>query len=125
MKLTENRAYFLTWAEASSAAAKGIEESLGLRLPCAAGIVDGSYWEVAFPSGRMPLSQLCRLLVQTGAPEKVWAAALPDEGAQVVTGLGRELSALLIQKSLCLAGCQALPTPEGLWLVAAQAGGLH
>lgn len=117
MKLTEKRAYRLTWDEVGEIIADEMEKILGFRLACMACYGDDSYWDIQFPGYHMPLSQVCALLEATDAPKEAWEDALPDEGERTVTCLGLYLPLQLIKKNLSMTWKHTLITPEGLWLV--------
>ena len=115
--ISEKRAIELNWDKVRSIVSEEIREILGIPVQCRVNVVDGSSWDVAFISYRLPLPKLCQLLQATQATPEDWEDALPDEGGTDVGGLGIMLAEKLISRHLKLTWEHHLITEDSLWLV--------
>lgn len=115
--IPEKRAIELNWDKVRSIVSEEIREILGIPVQCRVNVVDGSFWDVAFISYRLPLPKLCQLLQVTQATPEDWEDALPDEGGVDVNSIGIVLAEKLISRHLKLTWEHHLITEDSLWLV--------
>lgn len=115
--ISEKRAIELNWDKVRSIVSEEIREILGIPVQCRVNVVDGSFWDVAFISYRLPLPKLCQLLQVTQATPEDWEDALPDEGGVDVNSIGIVLAEKLISRHLKLTWEHHLITEDSLWLV--------
>lgn len=115
--VSEKIAVELRWPEVCDIVSAEIEEILGFHVQCKTNVIEDSFWDVTFPTYRLPLPKLCQLLQAAQANPEDWEDALPDEGGVDVGGIGIVLAEKLISRHLALTWEHHLITMDSLWLV--------
>ena len=77
--MSETKALKFSWDEVSQKLQPEIEGILGRRILCVAKPDDEYYWCVAFPEGRIPLSDLFKILEAINASERERIDSVPPE----------------------------------------------
>ena len=115
--IPEKIAVELRWSEVCDIVSTEIEEILGFHVQCKTNVMENSFWDVTFPTYRLPLPKLCQLLQAAQATPEDWEDALPDEGGVDVGGIGIVLAEKLLSRHLALTWEHHLITEDSLWLV--------
>ena len=100
--MSETKALKFSWDEVSQKLQPEIEAILGRRILCVAKPDDEYYWCVAFPEGRIPLSDLFKILEAINASERERIDSVPPERDHPVdvSCLGMSASELLLRRCL-------------------------
>ena len=100
--MNEVKAIKIPWSEVSEKLQIEIEAILERKLKCFAKPDDDYYWCVGFPEGRVPLSEILKILESLNASKYERLDSVPPEieHAVDVSCLGMSASELLLRRSL-------------------------
>ena len=125
--MSETKALKFSWDEVSQKLQPEIEAILGRRILCVAKPDDEYYWCVAFPEGRIPLSDLFKILEAINASERERIDSVPPERDHPVdvSCLGMSASELLLRRCLGYQGETIHIKDDALWILGEKDGDLN
>lgn len=125
--MSETKALKFSWDEVSQKLQPEIEAILGRRILCVAKPDDEYYWCVAFPEGRIPLSDLFKILEAIHASEQERIDSVPPESdnAVDVSCLGMSASELLLRRCLGYQRETMHIEDDALWILGEKDGDLN
>lgn len=96
------KALRITWTELSGIMQTEIEKILGREILCEAAPDDDCYWAVSFPTERLPLAELYRILDDLAATPKQRIDSVPAQNDHVesVDCIGMDAGKLLLRRHL-------------------------
>ena len=96
------KALQMDWMEVSKIIENEMEEILGRRISCEAGMDDGDYWAVRFQKERLPMADLYKLLDEIDATPEQSLDSIPpqEEYADSVCSIGMAVCEILLQRYL-------------------------
>ena len=125
--MSETKALKFSWDEVSQKLQPEIEAILGRRILCVAKPDDEYYWCVAFPEGRIPLSDLIKILEAINASERERIDSVPPERDHPVdvSCLGMSASELLLRRCLGYQRETIHIKDDALWILGEKDGDLN
>ena len=125
--MSETKALKFSWDEVSQKLQPEIEAILGTRILCVAKPDDEYYWCVAFPEGRIPLSDLFKILEAINASERERIDSVPPERDHPVdvSCLGMSASELLLRRCLGYQWETIHIKDDALWILGEKDGDLN
>lgn len=125
--MSETKALKFSWDEVSQRLQPEIEAILGRRILCVAKPDDEYYWCVAFPEGRIPLSDLFKILEAINASERERIDSVPPERDHPVdvSCLGMSASELLLRRCLGYQWETIHIKDDALWILGEKDGDLN
>ena len=125
--MSETKALKFSWDEVSQKLHPEIEAILGRRILCVAKPDDEYYWCVAFPEGRIPLSDLFKILEAINASERERIDSVPPERDHPVdvSCLGMSASELLLRRCLGYQWETIHIKDDALWILGEKDGALN
>ena len=125
--MSETKALKFSWDEVSQKLQPEIEAILGRRILCVAKPDDEYYWCVAFPEGRIPLSDLFKILEAINASERERIDSVPPERDHPVdvSWLGMSASELLLRRCLGYQWETIHIKDDALWIIGEKDGDLN
>lgn len=125
--MSETKALKFSWDEVSQKLQPEIEAILGRRILCVAKPDDEYYWCVAFPEGRIPLSDLFKILEAINASERERIDSVPPERDHPVdvSCLGMSASELLLRRCLGYQRETIHIKDDALWILGEKDGDLN
>ena len=125
--MSETKALKFSWDEVSQKLQPEIEAILGRRFLCVAKPDDEYYWCVAFPEGRIPLSDLFKILEAINASERERIDSVPPERDHPVdvSCLGMSASELLLRRCLGYQWETIHIKDDALWILGEKDGDLN
>lgn len=125
--MSETKALKFSWDEVSQKLQPEIEAILGRRILCVVKPDDEYYWCVAFPEGRIPLSDLFKILEAINASERERIDSVPPERDHPVdvSCLGMSASELLLRRCLGYQWETIHIKDDALWILGEKDGDLN
>lgn len=125
--MNEVKAFKLSWDEISEKIQPEIEAILGRKILGVAKPDDEYYWCVGFPEGRIPLSELFKILEAIHASEQERIDSVPPESynAVDVSCLGMSASELLLRRCLGYQWETMHIEDDALWILGEKDGDLN
>ena len=125
--MSETKALKFSWDEVSQKLQPEIEAILGRRILCVSKPDDEYYWCVAFPEGRIPLSDLFKILEAINASERERIDSVPPERDHPVdvSCLGMSASELLLRRCLGYQWETIHIKDDALWILGEKDGDLN
>lgn len=125
--MSETKALKFSWDEVSQKLQPEIEAILGRRILCVAKPDDEYCWCVAFPEGRIPLSDLFKILEAINASERERIDSVPPERDHPVdvSCLGMSASELLLRRCLGYQWETIHIKDDALWILGEKDGDLN
>lgn len=109
----------LPWAEVSECISIEVSKILDREIICKANIDDHDYWAVQLSDGRLPLSELYKLMETVDADEAARKESLPESAEKEfsVNGIGMGVAELLLGRHLHCRWSATHMDEEHLWLL--------
>ena len=125
--MSETKALKFSWDEVSQKLQPEIEAILGRKILGVAKPDDEYYWCVAFPEGRIPLSDLFKILEAINASERERIDSVPPERDHPVdvSCLGMSASELLLRRCLGYQWETIHIKDDALWILGEKDGDLN
>lgn len=125
--MNEVKAIKLSWDEVSEKLQTEIEAILERKLRCIAKPDDDYYWCIGFPEGRIPLSEIFKILESLNASEYERLDSVPPESEHAVdvSCLGMSASELLLRRFLGYQWETTHIEKDVLWVLGEKDGDLN
>lgn len=125
--MNEVKAIKLSWDEVSKKLQTEIEAILERKLRCIAKPDDDYYWCIGFPEGRIPLSEIFKILESLNASEYERLDSVPPESEHAVdvSCLGMSASELLLRRFLGYQWETTHIEKDALWVLGEKDGDLN
>ena len=125
--MSEVKAFKLSWDEISEKIQPEIEAIFGRKILGVAKPDDEYYWCVGFPEGRIPLSDLFKILEAINASERERIDSVPPERDHPVdvSCLGMSASELLLRRCLGYQWETIHIKDDALWILGEKDGDLN
>ena len=125
--MNEVKAFKLSWDEISEKIQPEIEAIFGRKILGVAKPDDEYYWCVGFPEGRIPLSDLFKILEAINASERERIDSVPPERDHPVdvSCLGMSASELLLRRCLGYQWETIHIKDDALWILGEKDGDLN
>ena len=123
----EVKAIRFTWQELSENLQTDVEAILERKINCRAKADDESYWCIGFPDGRIPMSEIYRILESLQASENERIDSLPpiSEHPIGVSCIGMSASELLLRRHLGFQWEALHIDDDYLWVLGEKDGDLN
>lgn len=125
--MNEVKAIRFTWQELSENLQTEVEVILDRKINCRAKADDESYWCIGFPDGRIPMSEIYRILESLQASENECIDSLPpiSEHPIGVSCIGMSASELLLRRHLGFQWEALHIDDDYLWVLGEKDGDLN
>lgn len=125
--MNEVKAIRFTWQELSENLQTEVEAILERKITCRAKADDESYWCIGFPDGRIPMSEIYRILESLQASENERIDSLPpiSEHPIGVSCIGMSASELLLRRHLGFQWEALHIDDDYLWVLGEKDGDLN
>lgn len=125
--MNEVKAIRFTWQELSENLQTEVEAILERKINCRAKADDESYWCIGFPDGRIPMSEIYRILESLQASKNERIDSLPpiSEHTIGVSCIGMSASELLLRRHLGFQWEALHIDDDYLWVLGEKDGDLN